>query len=174
MTYHPQILPLLGKTPSLGKDCWLAPGAYIIGDVEAGNQCTFWFNSILRGDVNSISLGNKVNIQDGAILHGTFKKHATKLGSHVSVGHRALVHGCTVHDYVLIGMGAIVMDRCVVEPYSIVAAGAVLLEGTHVPSGTIFAGVPARKVKELSPDQVKTLIEGISNNYVEYASWYQS
>ena len=145
-----------GYEPRMGKDCYLAETATLLGDVVMGDECSVWFNAVVRGDVNSIVMGNRVNIQDGAVIHCTYQKAATTIGNNVSIGHNALVHGCTVHDNVLIGMGSIVMDNCVIEGNSIIAAGAVLLEGTHVESGSVYAGVPAKKVKELS----KELFEG--------------
>ncbi len=162
-----------GFKPSNGKDCWFAENATIVGDVIMGDQCSVWFNAVIRGDVNSIKLGNKVNIQDGAVLHATFEKAKTTLGNNVSVGHNALVHGCTVEDNVLIGMGSIVMDGCYIESGSIIAAGAVLLEGTRVEGGSIYAGVPAKKVKEVSPELFKGEVERIANNYLEYSSWFK-
>lgn len=159
--------------PEFGKNNWIAENATIVGEVISGEDCTFWFNSVVRGDVNKIVLGNKVNVQDGACIHCTYQKAATTIGNNVSIGHHAIVHGCTIHDNVLIGMGAIVMDGAVVEKNSIIAAGAVVLEGTLVPSGSIFAGVPAKKVKELSQEQTQQLIERIANNYTMYADWFR-
>jgi len=141
----PIILPVKGIRPSFGQNNFIAENATIVGDVQSGDDCSFWFNSVIRGDVNSIKMGNKVNVQDGACIHCTYLKHATVIGNNVSIGHHAIVHGCTLHDNVLVGMGAIIMDACVVESNSIIAAGAVLTEGTHVPAGSIFAGVPAKK-----------------------------
>ena len=163
-----------GIKPKWGADCYLAENATIVGDVTLGNECSVWFNAVVRGDVHSIKIGNRVNIQDGAIIHCTYKKHPTQIGDNVSIGHNALVHGCTVHNNVLIGMGSIVMDNCVVHPNSIVAAGAVLLENTVVESGCIYAGVPAKKVKEINVEQSAALIKGIANNYVEYKSWLEN
>jgi carbonic anhydrase/acetyltransferase-like protein (isoleucine patch superfamily) len=162
-----------GFTPHFGNDCFLAENATIIGDVIMGDECSIWFQTVVRGDVNSIRIGNKVNIQDGAILHGTYLKASTTIGNNVSIGHRALVHGCTLHDNVLIGMGAIVMDHAVVEENVLIAAGAVVLENTVCESGHIYAGVPAKKVKALSPAQFKDTIERISNAYVMYAGWFK-
>ncbi|MEI6087175.1 MAG: gamma carbonic anhydrase family protein [Bacteroidota bacterium] len=167
------ILPVQGKSPAFGKDCFVAPNATIVGDVVMGDECSVWFNAVIRGDVNYIKIGNKVNIQDGAIVHCTYQKHPTNIGNHVSIGHNAMVHGCTIHDNVLIGMGAIVMDECVVHSNSIIAAGAVVLEGTIVEAGSIYAGVPAKKVKEVSQDLIQGEINRISNNYVKYASWFE-
>ena len=161
-----------GIAPSFGKNCYLADNATIVGEVTMGDDCSVWFNAVVRGDVNSIVIGNKVNIQDGAIIHCTYKKAKTVIGNNVSIGHNAIVHGCTLKDNVLVGMGAIVMDHCVIESNCIIAAGAVVLENTHVQSGTIWAGVPAKKVKELSIEQTKILIEGIANNYVMYSQWF--
>ena len=163
-----------GNRPIFGVNIYLAENATVVGDVVMGNDCSVWFSAVIRGDVNSIRIGNKVNIQDGAIIHCTYQKAATIIGNNVSVGHNALVHGCTIRDNVLVGMGAIVMDGVVVESNSIIAAGAVVLEGTHVESGTIYAGIPAKKVKELNEEQTARLIEGISNNYVMYSSWFKS
>ncbi len=162
-----------GKSPIFGNDIYLAENATIVGEVEMGDNCSIWFSAVVRGDVNSIKIGNKVNIQDGAVVHCTYKKAATIIGNNVSVGHNALVHGCEIKDNVLIGMGAIVMDGVVVESNSIVAAGAVVLEGTHIESGTIYAGVPAKKVKHLNEEQTARLIEGISDNYILYSSWFK-
>jgi len=169
----PLILPVLDKSPQWGDDVFIAENATIVGDVVMGNQCSVWFQAVIRGDVNSIVLGNKVNVQDGAIIHCTYQKAATIIGNNVSVGHRAMVHGCTIKDNVLIGMGAIVMDHCVIEENCIIAAGAVLLEGTHVLSGSVYAGIPAKKVKDLSPELFEGEVQRIANNYVMYSSWFK-
>lgn len=161
-----------GKLPLFGEDCFFAENSVITGDVIMGNQCSVWYNAVIRGDVNTISIGNKVNIQDGAVIHATYQKYKTTIGNNVSIGHNAIVHGCTIHDNVLIGMGSIVMDGCVVESDSIVAAGAVVTEHTHIESGSIYAGVPARKVKTLSEAQKET-IQRTADNYVKYASWIE-
>ena len=161
-----------GKSPQMGEDVYLAENATAVGDVVMGNQCSVWFNAVIRGDVHYIRIGNKVNIQDGAVIHCTYQKHPTEIGDNVSIGHNALVHGCKVMNNVLIGMGAIVMDCVTVHSNSIIAAGAVVLEGTTVESGCIYAGVPAKKVKELSQEQTAVLIEGIADNYVMYSSWF--
>ncbi len=166
------ILPVLGKHPQFGSNCFIAPNATIVGDVIMGNECSIWFNAVIRGDVHYIKMGNKVNVQDGAVIHCTFEKNPTEIGNNVSIGHNALVHGCTIHDNVLIGMGSIVMDRCVIHSNSIIAAGAVLLEGTVVEEGSIYAGVPAKKIKDVSPAMIHDEINRISNNYVKYASWF--
>lgn len=167
------ILPVNGIEPSLGKNTFVAPNATIVGDVICGEDCSFWFNAVVRGDVNSIRLGNKVNIQDGAVIHCTYQKTKTVLGNNVSVGHNAIVHGSLVHDNVLIGMGAIVMDNCEIGSNSIIAAGAVLTEGTVVPSGCIFAGVPAKKVKDISEELINGEINRIANNYLMYSGWFK-
>ena len=167
------ILTVLDKTPQFGNNCFIAPNATIVGDVVMGNEGSVWFNAVIRGDVNSIVMGNKVNVQDGAVIHCTYQKNATIIGNNVSIGHNALVHGCTIMDNVLIGMGAIVMDRCVVNSNSIVAAGAVVLEGTIIEAGSIYAGVPAKKVKDISQERISGEIDRIANNYVRYASWFE-
>ena len=169
----PVILPVKGVYPQLPESCFIAPNATIVGDVIMGEECSIWFNAVVRGDVNSIVIGNKVNIQDGACIHCTYQKTKTNIGNNVSIGHNALVHGCTVGDNVLIGMGSIVMDNCVIGENSIIAAGAVVLEGTHVPAGSIFAGVPAKKVKDISPELLKGEVERIANNYLMYSSWFK-
>ncbi len=162
-----------GIEPKMGSNCYLAENATVVGDVVMGDECSVWFNAVIRGDVNSIVMGNRVNIQDGAVIHCTYQKAATTIGNNVSIGHNALVHGCTIHDNVLIGMGSIVMDNCVIESNSIIAAGAVLLEGTRVESGSVYAGVPAKKVKELSKELFEGEVQRIANNYVMYASWFK-
>ncbi|AWG20328.1 gamma carbonic anhydrase family protein [Flavobacterium faecale] len=162
-----------GKTPQIPADCFVAENATIVGDVVFGELCSVWFNAVIRGDVNYIKIGNKVNVQDGAIIHCTYQKYPTIIGNNVSIGHNAMVHGCVIHDNVLIGMGAIVMDNCVVESNSIIAAGAVVIQNTVVTSGSIWAGVPAKKVKELSESDFSGEVERIANNYVLYSSWYK-
>ncbi len=166
------ILPLLGKTPQFGKNCFIAQNATIVGDVVMGDECSIWFNAVVRGDVHYIKMGNKVNVQDGAIIHCTYLKNPANIGNNVSIGHNAIVHGCTVHDDVLIGMGSIIMDRCEVQTNSIIAAGAVVLEGTVVEAGSIYAGIPAKKIKEVSPDMIRDEINRIANSYVKYSSWF--
>lgn len=166
------IIPLRGYTPQLGSPAFIAENATIVGDVVLGEQCSVWFNAVLRGDVNSIKIGNKVNIQDGVIIHGTFQRASTQIGDFVSIGHRALVHGCTIHNNVLIGMGAIVMDHAEIEENVIIGAGTVVLENTHLESGFIYAGVPAKKIKPLSPEMFQDTIQRISNAYIDYSSWY--
>ena len=166
------ILPVKDVSPQWGQDCFIAENATIVGDVVMGDRCSVWFNAVIRGDVNSIRIGEQVNIQDGAVIHCTYEKAATSIGDFVSIGHRAIVHGCTIHSHVLIGMGAIVMDRCVVESRSIIAAGAVLAEGTHVPEGSVFAGVPARKIKDIDPALFEGEVMRIANNYRMYSEWF--
>ena len=169
----PVILPVKGIHPVIPDDCFVAPNATIVGDVVLGNECSIWFNAVVRGDVNSIRIGNKVNIQDGACIHCTYQKTTVFLGNNVSVGHHALVHGCYVEDNVLIGMGAIVMDNVHIGANSIIAAGAVVLEGTIVPEGSIFAGVPAKKVKDISPELLSGEVQRIANNYLMYSCWFK-
>lgn len=167
------IKPVKGIQPQFGNNCYLAENATIVGDVIAGDDCSFWFQCVVRGDVNSIRIGNKVNIQDGAVIHCTYQRAATIIGDNVSIGHRAIVHGCTLENNVLIGMGAIVMDHAVVEENCLIAAGAVVLENTRCESGHIYAGVPARKVKALSPEQFKDSVERIANAYLMYSGWFK-
>ena len=169
----PVILPVLGVEPTWGDNCFIAPNATIVGDVVMGNDCSIWFNAVVRGDVNSIRLGNRVNVQDGAVLHCTYQKTKTIVGNNVSIGHNAIVHGCRIEDNVLIGMGAIVMDNAVVGSNSIIAAGAVVLEGTIVEKGVIYAGVPAKKVKDIPQDLISGQIERIAANYLQYAGWFK-
>ena len=162
-----------GFTPKIGEDCWVAENATLVGDLVMGKQCSVWFNAVIRADVNSIRIGNSVNIQDGAVLHCTYEKTKVKIADNVSIGHNALIHGCKIESNVLIGMGAIVMDNCHIESNAIVAAGAVLLEGTKVESWTIYAGVPAKKVKTLSEKLFKGEVERIAKNYIKYSSWFK-
>jgi carbonic anhydrase/acetyltransferase-like protein (isoleucine patch superfamily) len=169
----PVILHVDGVYPQFGSNCFIAPNATIVGDVILGDDCSVWFSAVVRGDVNSIRMGNKVNIQDGAIIHCTYKRTQTIVGNNVSIGHNAIVHGCTIEDNVLVGMGAIIMDRAHIGTNSIIAAGAVVLEGTVVPAGTIFAGVPAKKVKDIVVSQIHTEIDRIANNYIKYADWFR-
>lgn len=169
----PVIKSVNGKEPKIPQDCFVAENATIVGNVILGENCSVWFNAVIRGDVHYIKIGNKVNIQDGAIIHCTYQKHPTIIGNNVSIGHNAIVHGCTIHDNVLIGMGAIVMDNCVVESNSIVAAGAVVTQNTVIESGSIYAGVPAKKVKSIDASEFAGEIDRISNNYVLYSSWFK-
>jgi carbonic anhydrase/acetyltransferase-like protein (isoleucine patch superfamily) len=167
------IIPCHGIEPKYGTNCWFAPNATLVGDLQMGNDCSVWFNAVIRADVNSIRLGNKVNVQDGAVIHCTYQKTTVEIGNNVSIGHNALVHGCNIADNVLIGMGSIVMDNCVIESNCIIAAGAVLLENTHVEAWSVYAGVPAKKVKTLSPELFEGEVQRIAQNYVKYASWFQ-
>jgi carbonic anhydrase/acetyltransferase-like protein (isoleucine patch superfamily) len=168
------IRELNGITPKFGSDCFFAENATVIGDVVMGDQCSVWFNAVVRGDVHYIRIGNKVNIQDGAVIHGTYKKSPTNIGNNVSIAHNAVIHGCTIKDNVLIGMGAIVMDDTVVESNTIIAAGAVVTRGTLVESGAIYAGLPAKKVKDISEELISGEIERIANSYVKYSGWYST
>jgi carbonic anhydrase/acetyltransferase-like protein (isoleucine patch superfamily) len=170
----PVILPVENVFPQWGTNCFIAPNATIVGDVIMGDDCSIWFNAVVRGDVNSIRMGNKVNVQDGAIIHCTYQKTKAVIGNKVSIGHNAIVHGCTVEDNVLIGMGAIVMDHAVIGQNSIIAAGAVVLENTQVEPGSIYAGVPAKKVKNISQELINGEIDRIANNYVKYADWFRN
>ena len=167
------IKKLNGHTPKFGKNCFLADNAAIIGDVEMGDDCSIWFGAVLRGDVHSIRIGNKVNIQDNATIHATYKKSPTNIGNNVSIAHNAVIHGCTIKDNVLIGMGAIVLDDAVVESNTIVAAGSVVTKGTVVESGWVYAGTPAKKMKQLGEELLKGEVERIVNSYSMYASWYE-
>ena len=162
-----------GFTPEFGEDIYLAENATIVGEVTCGNQCSIWFNAVVRGDVNYIKMGDKVNVQDGAVIHGTYEKSPTNIGNNVSIGHQAMVHGCTIRDNVLVGMGAIIMDDCIIGENSIIAAGAVLTAKTIVEPGSIYAGVPAKKIKDVPQNLVEGEINRIANNYVKYASWYK-
>lgn len=166
------IKEVTGKFPQFGDDCWLADNCTVVGDVQMGNQCSVWFNAVIRGDVHRITMGNKVNVQDGAVIHATYQKSPTTIGNNVSIGHNAIVHGCTIHDNVLIGMGAIVMDDCVIEEGCIIAAGAVVTARTHVKAGSLYAGVPAKFIKEVGKELREGEIERIANNYVKYSSWF--
>jgi carbonic anhydrase/acetyltransferase-like protein (isoleucine patch superfamily) len=162
-----------GKSPKFGNDCFIAENATIVGDLQCGDECSFWFQSVVRGDVHYIKMGNKVNVQDGAIIHCTYQKCPTNIGNNVSIGHKAIVHGCTIHDNVLIGMGAIVMDDCVIESKSIIAAGSVVTQGTRVESGSIYAGIPAKKIKDIDKDLFEGEVMRIANNYVKYSNWFK-
>lgn len=166
------VIKVNNYTPLIPQDCFIAENATIVGEVTFGKDCSVWFNAVVRGDVNSITIGDRVNIQDGAVIHCTYKKHVTVIGNSVSIGHNAIVHGCKIEDNVLIGMGAIVMDNCHIGSNSIIAAGAVVVQNTVVPPGSIFAGVPAKLVKEINASEFANEIERISKNYVMYASWY--
>jgi len=162
-----------GFKPQIGRDVYIAENATIIGEVTCGTQCSFWFNAVVRGDVNYIKMGDKVNVQDGAVIHGTFEKSPTNIGDNVSIGHQAMIHGCTIKSNVLVGMGAIIMDDCVVGENSIIAAGAVLTSRTIVEPGSVYAGVPAKKVRDVDENLIVGEINRIANNYIKYASWYK-
>lgn len=165
------ILSARGRFPEISDSCFIAPNASIIGDVTIDEDCSIWFNTVIRGDVNKIRIGKNVNIQDGACVHCTYERTETYIGNNVSIGHNAIVHGCTIKDNVLIGMGAIVMDNAIIGSNSIIAAGAVVLENTIVESNSIYAGIPAKKVKTVSEDHIVGEIQRIANNYKMYASW---
>jgi len=169
----PIILPVEDKFPQFGSNCFVAPNATIVGDVTMGNDCSVWFNAVVRGDVNFIRIGDKVNIQDGAVIHCTYQRCGATIGNNVSIGHNAIVHGCTLENNVLIGMGAIVMDKAVVNSNTIIAAGSVVLEGTICEGESIYAGVPAKKVKDIPQKMIEGEIERIANNYVKYADWFR-
>ena len=162
-----------GKMPIFGKECFVAPNATIVGEVVAGNYCSFWFNSVVRGDVNPIFLGNNVNIQDGVVLHCLYKKSVIEIGDNVSVGHNATIHGAKIHRNVLVGIGAIILDDAEIGENSIIAAGSVVLEKTIVEPNSIYAGIPAKKIKTISPDQTAEMIKKIAHNYIMYAKWYR-
>jgi len=165
------IKPINGKQPKYPNNCFIAENATLIGDIEMGENCSVWYNAVVRGDVHYIKMGNKVNVQDGAVIHCTYQKHPTIIGNNVSIGHNAIVHGCTIHDNVLVGMGAIIMDKCVVHSNVIIAAGAVVTQNSELLSNGIYAGVPAKRVKELNASDFAGEIDRISNNYVLYSSW---
>jgi len=167
----PLLLPVKDKFPELGKNNFIAENATIVGDVTIGNNCSVWFNAVIRGDVNAITIGNESNIQDGAVIHATYLKASTQIGNRVSVGHNAIVHGCTIHDNVLIGMGAIVMDHAIVEQYCIIAAGSVVLENTICETGYLYAGTPAKKIKPITEEQ-RALLNKLPDNYIMYSSWF--
>jgi gamma-carbonic anhydrase len=168
------LIPLKNKTPEIGENCFLAENASIIGDVIIGDHCSVWFSAVIRGDVHYIRIGNNVNIQDGAIIHCTYEKSPTNIGNNVSIAHGAIIHGCTIHDNVLVGMNAVILDDAVIESNCIIAAGAVVTKGTIVHSGSVFAGSPAKKIRDISPELLKGEVERIANNYALYASWYKN
>lgn len=169
----PLILPVKEVYPRIAEHCFLAENATVVGDVEIDTHCSVWFNAVVRGDVNYIRIGKYTNIQDGVVIHGTYETAPTEIGSFVNIGHKALVHGCTISDHVLIGMGAIVLDRAVIEPYTIIAAGAVVLEGMRCEGGYIYAGIPAKQVKPITPTQ-QLLLDELPERYVMYSSWFSS
>lgn len=163
-----------GYTPQFGNDCFLADNSTVVGDVFIGNNCSIWFNAVVRGDVNSIRIGNKVNIQDGTVLHCLYEKSKINIGNNVSIGHNVIIHGATIHNNVLIGMGAIIMDHAVIGENAIIAAGAIVLNGTEVEPGSIYGGIPAKRIKSVDQEQTKEMIEKIANNYIMYAKWYKT
>ncbi|MCG6186709.1 gamma carbonic anhydrase family protein [Maribellus maritimus] len=164
---------LNGKTPAIGNGCFLAETATIIGDVSLGDNCSIWFNAVLRGDVHYIKIGNNTNVQDNAVIHATYKKSPTNIGNNVTIAHGAIVHGCTIKDNVMIGMNSVILDNAVVESNTIIAAGSVVTKGTVVESGSVYAGIPAKKIKEISEDLLEGEINRIANSYGMYASWYK-
>ncbi|SCW78566.1 gamma carbonic anhydrase family protein [Mucilaginibacter sp. NFR10] len=168
----PLVLPVRDKSPVWGKDCFIAENCTIVGDVVMGDNCSVWFNAVIRGDVHYIKIGNNTNIQDGAVIHATYLKAPTNIGNSVSIGHNALVHGCTLHDHTLVGMGAIVMDHAVVNEFVIIAAGAVVLENTICESGYLYAGIPAKKIKPLTDEQ-RAMLKQLSQNYIMYSGWFK-
>ena len=168
----PLILPVKDISPKWGDNCFLAENCTIVGDVTLGNNCSVWFNTVIRGDVNTISIGDFTNIQDGTVIHATYLTAATTIGSYVSIGHNALVHGCTLKNHVLVGMGAIVMDHAMVEEFVIIAAGTIILENTVCESGYLYAGVPAKKIKPITLEQ-RELLKKLPHNYVMYADWFK-
>jgi len=167
------IKSLNDKTPQMGENCFLADNAVIVGDVSMGKDCSIWFGAVIRGDVHYIKMGNKVNVQDNATIHATYQKFPTNIGNNVSIAHNAVVHGCTIHDNVLIGIGAVVLDNVVIESNCVIAAGAVVTKGMHLKSGGVYAGIPAKRIKEISPDLLEGEIHRIANNYLKYSSWYK-
>ncbi|RYZ98763.1 MAG: gamma carbonic anhydrase family protein [Sphingobacteriaceae bacterium] len=169
----PLILPVKDKSPAWGKECYIADNATIVGDVVMGDNCSVWFNAVVRGDVHYIKIGDNTNIQDGAVIHATYLRAPTNIGSNVSIGHNAIVHGCTLYNNVLIGMGAIVMDNAVVEEFVIIAAGAVVLENTLCETGYLYAGTPAKKIKPLTDEQ-RELLKKLPNNYIMYSGWFKA
>ncbi|WP_183575991.1 gamma carbonic anhydrase family protein [Mucilaginibacter sp. X5P1] len=168
----PLILPVKDKSPVWGSECFIAENATIVGDVVMGDNCSVWFNAVVRGDVHYIKIGNNTNIQDGAVIHCSYQYAPTNIGNNVSIGHNALVHGCTLHDNVLVGMGAIVMDHAVVEPFVIIAAGSVVLEKTICDSGYLYAGTPAKKIKPIT-DAQREMLTRLPNNYIMYSGWFK-
>lgn len=165
------ILPVKGISPRWGNDCFIAENSTIVGDVTIGDNCSVWFNAVIRGDVHFIRIGNNTNIQDGAVIHCTYKRASTTIGNNVSIGHNALVHGCTLRDHVLVGMGAIIMDHAVVEEFVIIAAGAIVLENTICESGFLYAGIPAKKIKPITDDQ-REMLKRLPENYIMYSGWF--
>ncbi len=168
----PLIIPVRGFTPEVGRDCFIAENATLIGDLKVGDECSIWFNTVLRGDVNSIRIGDRVNIQDGSVLHTLYEKSTIEIGNDVSIGHNVTLHGCKIHDFALIGMGAVVMDDAVVGEGAIIAAGAVVLSRTVIGPGELWGGTPAKFIKKVDPEQSRTLNRRIAGNYLMYSRWY--
>ena len=167
------IKSVLGKKPLWGRDCFFADNATLIGDIVIGDFCSIWFNTVIRGDVNKIRIGNNVNIQDGSVVHATYKKASTSIGNHVSIGHNSTIHGCIIEDYVLIGMGSVVMDHSKISSNTIIAAGSVITESTFVEPNSVYGGVPAKKIKGIEQSKSKKEIERIAKNYIIYSNWYK-
>ncbi len=161
-----------GYTPQMGKDCYLAENATIVGDVVMGDNCSVWFNAVVRGDVNSIRIGNRVNIQDGTVIHTLYQKSVSIIGDDVTLGHNVVVHGAELKNGSLIGMGAVILDHAVIGEGAIIAAGSVVLSGTQVEPGSIYAGVPAKFVKKVDPQQSAEMNQKIASNYLMYSSWF--
>lgn len=168
------IISVRGFTPQINESCWLADDAVIIGDVIIGEQCCIWFKTVVRGDVSAIRIGNKSNIQDGAIIHGTYQKSETHIGNNVSIAHGAIIHGCQIHDDVLVGMRAVIMDHAIVEPHCLIAAGAVVLSGAHLKSGYIYGGTPAKILKEIDDEAIQFHITRTADAYVKYSGWFRN
>lgn len=162
-----------GFTPQMGENCYLTETAVIVGDVIMGDGCSVWFNAVLRGDVNSIRIGNYVNIQDGATLHTLYQKSVVEIGNYVTIGHNVIVHGAKINDYALIGMGATLLDYVEVGEGAIIAAGSVVLSNTIIPPHTLWAGVPAKYIKNVEPEQSNEMNRKIAHNYSIYADWYK-
>ena len=169
----PIIKSIQGKSPQIPENCYVAENATIVGDVIMGSECSVWFSAVIRGDVHYIKMGNKVNVQDGAVIHATYQKSPTTIGNNVSIGHNAIVHGCTIHDNVLVGMGSIIMDDCIIESNTIIAAGAVVPKNTRIETGSIYAGVPAKKIKDINEELISGEINRIADNYIKYSSWFK-
>ena len=167
------IKSILGKRPLWGKDCFFADNATLIGDIVIGDFCSIWFNTVIRGDVNKIRIGNNVNIQDGSVVHATYKKASTSIGNHVSIGHNSTIHGCIIEDYVLIGMGSVVMDHSKISSNTIIAAGSLITENTVVEPNSVYGGVPAKKIKDIEQSKSKKEIERVAKNYIIYSNWYK-
>ena len=167
------IKSVLGKKPLWGRDCFFADNATLVGDILIGDYCSIWFNTVVRGDVSKIRIGDNVNIQDGSVVHGTYKKSSTLIGNNVSIGHNAIIHGCNIDDFVLVGMGSILMDHTKISSNTIIAAGSVVTENTYVEPNSVYGGIPAKKIKSINKSKSKKEIERIAKNYLIYSSWYK-